>query len=148
MRCCEAIACPGLDGIKKLAHLALLAPGLLTAVLHGQFQDFGAALQTRLTLRTHAVVKTGTFAVVNDALPAKALVTAKNDAVLDPHWRRHTHYSRLCMVGEVPARRCFFHPSHVRLDPELEGHPCPTHQPARKASMAEFTISGWVIGPM
>ncbi|MBC7703127.1 MAG: hypothetical protein H7274_04160 [Rhodoferax sp.] len=84
--------------------------------MHGQFQEFGDALQTRLTPRTHAVVHTATFAAVNDALPAEALVAAKNDAVVDAHWRQHAHHSRLCMVGKVPARRCFFRLSHVRLD--------------------------------
>jgi len=73
---------PGLCGIDKLPMLALFETGLLRTLLHGKFQEFGDALHRRVTRQANDVVDTGAFAVVDDALPAKAQAATQDDAHL------------------------------------------------------------------
>ena len=61
-----------LCSVHELADLALLSLRGCKFLFHCQFQEFGDALQARVTSQTNDVVHTGALTVVDDALTAKA----------------------------------------------------------------------------
>jgi hypothetical protein len=65
-------------------ELKQLEAGSFKRLLHGQFHEFGDALQARVARQANDVIHIGTFAEVDDALAAKATVTPKYDAHLGP----------------------------------------------------------------
>src|SRR5206468_8755425 len=71
-----ALPGPALRRINKLAHLALFEPGGLKFILHGEFEKLRDSLQSRIARQAKMQVRTGTLAVVDDALPAKARVAS------------------------------------------------------------------------
>ena len=71
----------GLCAIRELTDFALLDCAVLKRILHRQLHEFGSSLQG------DDVVHVGAFAIVNDALTAKARVAPKHDAYLGLLWR-------------------------------------------------------------
>ncbi len=73
-----------LGGVEEFVYLALLMARALVFVLQGEFGELRNLFEHRVARQSHDVMHVGALAEIEDGLPAKARVGAKDDTHLGP----------------------------------------------------------------